>query len=91
RGKKAAECRIWTGESSRLFRSDIAYSSNASGSDNSINESMSIVDDGYALFLQPLGMAFFASQQNVKKLLSQQGAAEYFWDILLRPLQEGST
>ena len=48
---------------------------------------MSIVDDGYALFLQPLGIAFFASQQNVKKLLSQQGASEYFWDILLRPLQ----
>ncbi|MEH2008231.1 toll/interleukin-1 receptor domain-containing protein [Nostoc sp.] len=85
--KKAAECRIWTGGSSRLITNGIAYSSNASGSDNSINESMSIVDDGYALFLRPLGMASFSSQQNVKKLLSQQGAAEYLWDILLRPLQ----
>ncbi|MDF5739993.1 hypothetical protein, partial [Nostoc sp. S13] len=91
RGNKAAECRIWTGGSSRLFTNGIAYSSNASGSDNSINDSMSIVDDGYALFLQPLAMAFFTSQQNVKKLLSQQGAAECFWDILLRPLQQDST
>ncbi|MDZ8221529.1 toll/interleukin-1 receptor domain-containing protein [Nostoc sp. ChiVER01] len=91
RGKKATECRIWIRGSSHLFTNGIAYSSNASGSDNSINESISIVDDGYALFLQPLGMAFFASQQNVNKLLSQQGASEYFWDILLRPLQQGST
>lgn len=90
-GKKVTQCRIWIRGSSHLYGNDIAYSSNASGSDNSINESMSIVDDGYALFLQPLGMAFFASQQNVKKLLSQRGAAEYFWNILLRPLQQGST
>ncbi|MEH2217536.1 MULTISPECIES: toll/interleukin-1 receptor domain-containing protein [unclassified Nostoc] len=90
-GKKATQCRIWIRGTSHLYGNDIAYSSNASGSDNSINESMSIVDDGYALFLQPLGMASFPSQQNMKKLLSQQGAAEYFWDILLRPLQQGST
>ncbi|MEH2421084.1 MAG: toll/interleukin-1 receptor domain-containing protein [Nostoc sp.] len=86
-GKKATECQIWIRGSSHLFTNGIAYSSNASGSDNSFNESMSIVDDEHALFLQPLGMAFFASQQNVNKSLSQQRAAEYFWKILLRPLQ----
>ncbi|MEH2163908.1 MAG: toll/interleukin-1 receptor domain-containing protein [Nostoc sp.] len=58
-GKKATQCRIWIRGSSHLYGNDVAYSSNASGSDNSINESMSIVDDGYALFLQPLGMASF--------------------------------
>lgn len=89
KGKIVTQCRIWLGGQSRhSFGGSIAYSSNASGYDNSFNESMSIIDDGYALFLQPLGMQIFGSGQNAKKLLSQQGSAEYFWDILIRPLQQ---
>ncbi len=78
---------IYLGGSHNFLTNSIAYSCNASGSSNSLNESMSVVDDGYALFLQPLGISFHGSGQNFKKLLSQQGAAEYFWEILLRALQ----
>lgn len=87
-GKTATQCRIWLGSTYNLLTNSIAYSSNASQSNNSFNESMSIVDDGYSLFLQPLGLSSFAGGQNRKQLLSQQGAAEYFWEMLIRPLQQ---
>ena len=83
-GKVATECRISLG-GHRFSNAIITYSSGAS-MNNSYNESMSIADDGYALFLQPLGLATL-SRQNANKLLSQQGAAEYFWDMLVDRLQ----
>jgi hypothetical protein len=85
-GNIATQCRIWLGE--HRFSGGIAYSSNASGYDNSFNESLSLVDDGYALFLRPLGLQMYSGGQSDGRLLSQQGAAEYFWDILIKPLQK---
>lgn len=86
-GKIATECRIWLG-GRRSFSGAIAYSYGASGNDNSMNESMSVVDDGYALFLQPLGMAMLGRGGNDKKMLSPQGAAEYFWEMFIQRLQQ---
>lgn len=86
-GKVATQCKIWLGER-RSFGGTIAYSYNASGHDNSLNESMSIVDDGYALFLQPMGMAMLGRGGNDKKMLSPQGAAEYFWEMFIQRLQQ---
>ncbi|RUQ28518.1 MAG: toll/interleukin-1 receptor domain-containing protein [Candidatus Competibacteraceae bacterium] len=84
--KVASECKIWLG-GRRSFSNGIAYSTNTSSNDNSLNESMSVENDGYDLFLKPMGMSFIRQGENGRGLLSQQGAAEYFWEILINPLQ----
>ena len=87
-GKAVTECCISLGGSVFLRGNNtILYSPNASGNHNGFNESMSIVDDGYALFLQPLGISILGSRQDAKKMLLQQDTAEYFWNMLIKRLQ----
>lgn len=83
-GSAISQCRIWVGSSGFARSRGIYYSSAVGGGDNSFNESMSIGDDSHSLVLVPLGMAHVAGSNGN---LSQQGAAEYFWAILMRPLQ----
>lgn len=85
-GKIVSECKIWLGGRTS-FTGGIAYSSNASSNDNSFNEAMSINDDGYSLFLNPLCMTMIGRRSNYEESLSQQGAAEYFWQMLIQRLQ----
>jgi hypothetical protein len=80
----ASSCRIWKG-SRGAFVGGIAYSAGQTGADNSYNESLSVVDDGYGLFLKPLGMAFH--NQPDEGYLTREGGAEYFWAMLVEPLQ----
>ncbi|MBN8283562.1 toll/interleukin-1 receptor domain-containing protein [Zoogloea sp.] len=82
-GQRVAQCSVWYG--SALGSSGIAYSQSADAPRNSLNESLSVVDDGYALQLKPLGMQRYGGDRD--KALSEQGAAEYYWEILIRPLQ----
>lgn len=46
---------------------------------------MSVSNDGYTLFLEPMGMAHFAQRQ--KKELIREGAAEYFWSLFVERLR----
>ena len=81
-GKKRCACGIWIG--SKGF-GDILY--NYSGvSKNSFNESMSMQDDGYTLSFKPLGFAHLGSDS--QGFLNYQGVAEYFWEMLIQPLQQ---
>jgi hypothetical protein len=80
-GNRVAQCSIWQGNN--FHSSNIAYSQSENAPRNSFNESLSVIDDGYTLQLKPLGMQFIRSD----KPLSQQGAAEYYWEMLVRPLQ----
>ena len=82
-GKEKARCRIWFGGRTSLM-GGILYSSSDLG-DNSYNESLSVIDDGYALFLKPLGMAFRPGAG--KEQMAAKEAAEYYWSILIEPLQ----
>ena len=53
---------------------------------------MSVADDGYTLFLKPIGMAQIGQTgqlQNAK--LSLQDAAEYFWSIFIQRLRQTGT
>lgn len=84
-GTRAAGCRIWMG-GLRSFTGGIAYSVNESGDDNSFNESLRIDDDGYSLFLSPLGMVIIGRRAGQEQL-TNEGAAEYFWSIFIEPLQ----
>lgn len=82
-GQRVAQCSIWFG--SNFHSPGIAYSQSGDAPRNSYNESLSIIDDGYTLQLKPLGMQSYG--RSGEGALSHQGAAEYYWDMLIRPLQ----
>jgi hypothetical protein len=84
-GQRVAECSIWYGGDTSDSR-EIKYSHSAESQRSSYNESLSVVDDGYTLQLKPLGMQHFGHRG--EDALTQQGAAEYYWGIFMRPLQE---
>jgi hypothetical protein len=53
-----------------------------------MNESLSINADDQMLYLTSIGMASFGRNRDRK--LSQEGAAELLWGILIDPLQGSS-
>lgn len=81
-GSEVNRCTIRLG-SNRGFMPGITYSS--SEQDNSYNECMSIEDDGQMMFLKTLGMSF--RHHGNKEQLSLEGAAEYYWSMLIGVLQ----
>jgi hypothetical protein len=80
-GKSGNSCKITCG-GRRSFMSGITYSMNDSLDDNSYNEQLSIEDDGYTLGLHPLGMT-----KRSEDILSVEGAAEFYWELFIKPLQ----
>lgn len=82
-GKRRASCGIWMDSAGR---DGAIYFSHQGMTRNSYNESMSVEDDGYVLGFKPTGMAF--RQAGERSLLTSQGAAEYFWAMLIDPLQQ---
>lgn len=80
-GKAVARCGIRFG-GSRGFGGGITFSHNDSASANSYNESLSIEATEQALFLRPMGMG-----GGEKSQLTFDGAAEYYWEMLMAPLQ----
>ena len=83
-GNLISQCKIWLAVDD-FSLGEIRYSSSRSLSDNSWNESVSVDDDGYTLGLKPLGMYRHFSQDD--SMLTQEGAAEFFWSILVEHLQ----
>lgn len=81
-GKRKCKCGIWIGNSA--MGGDVFFG-HSGVSRNSYNESMSLSDDGYSLGFKPSGMAFRGGSDN--QLLSNDGVAEYFWELLISPLQ----
>lgn len=84
-GDRVAQCSVWYGEG-HFGTPGIAYSQSGDIQRNSFNESFSVEDDGYTLQLKPLGMIM--SGEHRDRTLSQQGAAEYYWSMFIRNLQE---
>ena len=88
-GQQKCRCKIWFG-GSRSFTGGIAYSDMQGLSsyfdDNSFNESLNVISDGYNLLFQPLGMMSFpAPPENMQ--LTAEGAAEYLWSHFIEYLQ----
>ena len=84
-GERVAECSVYYGEGS-FGSPGIAYSHSSDVQRNGFNESLSVVDNGYTLQLKPLGLQIFDDRR--ENPLSQQGAAEYYWSLFIRSLQE---
>ena len=86
-GTRVAQCAVWYGTGQGgLGAAGIAFSHSGEEKGNGFNEILSIVDDSYTLQLKPMGMPMFSGVG--RENLSQQGAAEYYWSLLIRPLQE---
>ena len=82
-GKEQSKCGIWLGGLTSM--NALLFSFQGVGNGNSYNESMSVRDDGYTLFLEPVGFTMFGQQQNKK--LTNEGAAEYFWTLFVEKLR----
>lgn len=65
----------------------ICYSASDTGGDSSYNELISIDNDDQQLYLKPIGFAMNYHQREPNIKLSQEGAAEYFWEIFIERLQ----
>ena len=86
-GKRTTQCSVWYGTGRGVMGvPGIAYSNSMEEQRTSLNKSLSVVDDGYTLQLKPFGLPMFGSYYG--ETLSQQGAAEYYWSMLIKPLQE---
>ncbi len=85
-GSAIASCGI---RLATFFRnSQIAFSDDPNAT-NSMNESVDVCDDGYMMYLRASGMSLvFARQSERDSKLSPEGAAELFWSLLIRPLQQ---
>lgn len=83
-GQERSRCGIWLGDSASILKG-ILYSHSGLGSGNSYNESLSVEDDGFSLFLKPMGMARMG--QDNDKPLTSEGAAEYYWSLFIEQLQ----
>lgn len=84
-GKNVAQCGIRLGGLGRIFTNQIVYSSDPNAT-NSMNEWISVADDGEELYLKSGGMSNMMSSQQTDRL-TPHAAAELFWGILTRQLQ----
>lgn len=82
-GKKIAECSV---RQEGLSRNDgIAFSHNASGNRGSFNEMLSVEADEQSLYLKSMGMGWTGGGRD--KHLSQEGAAELYWELFIKNAQ----
>lgn len=83
-GKSTACCTIYVNGDS--FLNGIAYSSSETGATGSFNECLTIHADDQMLYLQNMGMSYMSNRNQTK--LSQEGASELLWTMLIAPLQQ---
>lgn len=81
-GNTVSSCKIVLGG---MFGKGITYSNNDRGNDNSCNENLSIESDEQEIYLKALGMRF--GSQGQKSRMSMEAAAEYYWSMLMEPIQ----
>lgn len=85
-GKDVARLTIFTGTS--LLGGGICCAYGQTTESNTMNESVQVDADDQTLFLKSFGMTSFGNGWDQK--LSQEGAAELFWELLIQPLQSAS-
>ncbi|MDQ3205851.1 MAG: toll/interleukin-1 receptor domain-containing protein [Pseudomonadota bacterium] len=81
-GKTRAQCTISLGGA---FGKGISYSAGVGGSGSGFNEMLSVESDDQHLFLKLMGMSMMGNARD--RQLNFEGAAEYYWAMLIRPLQ----
>jgi len=84
-GRNVGQCGIRLRGLGGVFTNQIVYSSDPNAT-NSMNEGVSVADDGEQMFLEAIGMSSLMGPQQ-KGRLTPHDAAELFWGILTAPLQ----
>ena len=84
-GERRAKCGIWIGDPIGFGNRGIYFSTQGADRRNSYNESITVQDDGYEMYLSPAGMSFFSEPQPSR--VESIGAAEHLWNLFLRPLR----
>lgn len=84
-GVAKARCTIFIGDGT--LGDGICYVNGETTSSNSMNESLRVEVDDQAMFLRSMGMAFPIRSHGGEQKLSQEGAAELYWELLMQPLQ----
>jgi hypothetical protein len=86
-GEAVSHCAIRHG-ATRGFGGGITYSADDTNMGNSFNEQLTVEADEQSLFLKPMGMRMWVSGgQKRNDHLTFEGAAEYYWTMLIEPLQ----
>jgi hypothetical protein len=86
-GQAVARCAIRLGDRTG-YHAGITYSHNDTG-DGGYNESLSVEHDANHLYLKPLGMSMLRRGGVESEKLSLEGAAEFYWELFIDPLQRG--
>ena len=84
-GKIASACGIRLGSGFSRHK-QIVYS-NDPNSTGSMNESLSVQHNGHTIFLKASGYSYAMRDRGEQEQLTQQGAAELLWSMLISPLQ----
>lgn len=87
-GQAIARCAIRLGDSTG-YHAGITFSHNDKAADGSFNESMSVESNTQQLYLKALGMSMHQRGGRDDEKLSLEGAAEYYWEMFIDPLQRG--
>ncbi|MBA9061609.1 hypothetical protein GGQ91_000970 [Methylobacterium fujisawaense] len=69
-----------------MFGRGISWAANDQATGNSFNEHIAVEGDEQGLFLRPSGMPHLG-RSDEKRKLTQEGAGEYLWELLMQPLQ----
>lgn len=81
-GKDVARATIYVGGG---FGNGINYVHGETHESNTMNDSMTVEADDQVLYLRSMGMSSLGRERDEK--LSQEGAAELYWSLLIGPLQ----
>ena len=82
-GEKICKASLSIGEGG-MGSESIQYSMTDEPRHGEMNEAIYVKTDDQAIYFEPLGMQTFG---HGKEKLAFEGAAEFFWDIFIRPLQ----
>lgn len=86
-GKSVARCTAFIGGS--FFGNGIAYTPTETTESNTCNETLTVEADDQMLYLTSMGMSY-GVRPNKEPKLTQEGAAELYWSMLIEPLQRGN-
>ena len=85
-GRKVCKGSVSMGNGA-MGRNSISYAMNDAPSDGTMNEAVTVKNDDQNLYFEAFGLQSFGGPDK-KKRLAAEGAAELFWEIFIRPLQQ---
>jgi hypothetical protein len=87
-GEAVSKCAVRHGGAS-AFGEGITYSHDDRSQSNSFNEMLSVEVGEQSLSLKPMGISSFSRSADRELNLSNEGAADFYWGMLMEPLQRG--